>query len=259
MMYAQVSESREQRGPNHLVPSVNSNPQPPTGLGRRRVTPLTTSANTLRRALPKPLRRWWRGQPRLALEDSAAVQIVEQLPITPDDRLLALGRDAPLLAALLADAAQLEQRPLALIGRTAPAPSPAELELDILRGRADRLPLADASVSVAVLPHQLRRWDDDRALRVLRELWRVLEHNGVAVLWEIAPSRSPRLNQLWRAALTDPHGPPQLRSFAQLGRLAYDAHFAWVQTLPLRPFLWPPGPRVSVLIRKEHYRRDAAE
>ena len=220
------------------------------------MTRSSLSAEHLRRALPTPLRRWWRGQPRLALEDSATVQIVEQLPITPDDRLLVLGRDAPLLAALLADAAQLEQRPLALVGRTASAPSPAEFEIDILRGRADRIPLADASVSVAVVPHQLRRWDDERVLRVLRELWRVLEHNGVAALWEIAPSRSARLNALWRVALSDAHGPPQLRSFAQLGRFAYDAHFAWVQTLPLRPFLWPPGPRVSILIRKEHYRRD---
>ena len=218
----------------------------------------TVPAAALRQTLPAPLRRWWRGQPRLALEDAAAIQIVEQLPITPDDRLLVMGRDAPLLASLLADAAQLEERPLALIGRAAPAPEPAELEIDILRGRADRLPLADESVSVAVAPHQLRRWDDERVHRVLRELWRVLEHNGVAVLWEVAPSRSPRLNAVWRAVLSDAHGAPRLRSFAQLGRLAYDAHFAWVQTLPLRPFLWPPGPRVSVLMRKEHYRRDGA-
>ena len=78
------------------------------------------------------------------------------------------------------------------------------------------------------------------------------------MLWEVAPSRSPKLNAVWQAILSDAHGPPRLRSFAQLGRLAYDAHFAWVQTLPLRPFLWPPGPRVSMLIRKEHYRRDGA-
>ena len=99
----------------------------------------------------------------------------------------------------------------------------------------------------------LRHWDDARALRVLEELWRVLAHNGVAVMWEIAPSRSAAVNAVWSTVLHRAGRAPRLRSFAQLGQIAYDAGFAWIQTLPLRPFLLPPGPRLTVLVRKEHY------
>ena len=207
------------------------------------------------RAFPPALRRRWRGRPRLLLEDGPALQLAQLLPLQPDDRLLALGRDAPLLAAELADAAGLLQPPLAALNRRPPDPAAARsLDIATLRSRADRLPLADESISVIIAPHLLRDWSDARLLRILEEAWRVLAHNGVFVLWEIAPSRSPLVNAVWRAWLeATPVAEPQLRSFAQLGRAAYDAGFAWVQTLPLRPFLWPPGPRVSVLMRKERY------
>ena len=205
---------------------------------------------------PPQLRRRWRGRPRLLLEDGPALQLPLLLPLQPADRLLALGRDAPLLAAELADATGLNHRPLAALGRR-PDVTPADaagLGVDILRGRADRLPLPDGSVNVIVAPHLLRRWSDARLERALAEAWRVLAHNGLCILWEVAPSRSRQVNAAWRAWLG---GDPQLRSFGQIGRAAYDAGFAWVQTLPLRPFLWPPGPRVSVLMRKEHHTADA--
>lgn len=208
------------------------------------------------RGLPPALRRHWRGPPRLLLEDTPAPQLAHLLPLQADDRLLALGRDAPLLAAELADAGGLRHTPLALLGRRPPiAASEAErLGVAIVRGRADHLPLPDGSLSVIVAPHQLRRWSDERLAQVLEEAWRVLAHNGVYALWEVAPSRSPQVNALWRAWLG---GDPRLRSFAQIGRAAYDAGFAWVQTLPLRPFPWPPGPRVSVLLRKEHHTEES--
>ena len=208
------------------------------------------------RALPPALRRHWRGRPRLLLEDGPALQLARLLPLQTDDRLLALGRDAPLLAAELADAAGLRQPPLTVLGRRPPeaAAARAQLDADILRGRADRLPLADESTSVIVAPHLLHAWTDAHLQRILEEAWRVLAHNGVFVLWEIAPSRSPLVSAVWRAWLEPTSGAePQLRSFAEIGRAAYDAGFAWVQTLPLRPFLWPPGPRVAVLMRKERY------
>ena len=205
---------------------------------------------------PPELRRRWRGRPRLLLEDGPALQLPRLLPLQPTDRLLTLGRDAPLLAAELADAASLDHRPLAALGLR-PAVTladAADLGVEILHARADRLPLGDGSVSVIVAPHLLRRWSDARLERILAEAWRVLAHNGLCILWEVAPSRSRQVDAVWRAWLG---GDPQLRSFGQIGRTAYDAGFAWVQTLPLRPFLWPPGPRVSVLMRKEHHTADA--
>ena len=171
--------------------------------------------------------------------------------MAPVERLLVLGPDSPALAALIADVAELESNPIAVLtDRRHPAGDP---DVDAFRAEAHRLPLDDGQVDFALAPHQLRHWDDAQALRVLEELWRVLAHNGVAVLWEVAPSRSDAVNAVWSALLGRGGRPPRLRSFAQVGQLAYDAGFAWIQTLPLRPFLFPPGPRLTVLLRKEHY------
>lgn len=185
------------------------------------------------------------------LEDSPAAQLVRLTAMAPVERLLVLGPDSPSLAALLADAAELEPIPIAALtdGRR-PAEAP---DVQIVRAEPHRLPLDHGSADFVVVPHLLRHWDDALALRVLEELWRVLDHNGVAVLWEIAPSRSETLNEVWSTLLGGNGVRPQLRTFGQIGQLAYDAGFAWIQTLPLRPFLFPPGPRVTVLVRKEHY------
>ncbi len=171
--------------------------------------------------------------------------------MAPVERLLVLGPDAPLLAGLIADAAALEPIPIAVLSDA--RPSVTTSEVDAVRAQPHRLPLADGAVDFVVAPHLLRQWDNAQALRVLEECWRVLDHNGVVVLWEIAPSRSRSLNGAWSMLLGRNGAEPHLRSFAQLGQLAYDAGFAWIQTLPLRPFLFPPGPRLTVLARKEHY------
>ncbi len=201
--------------------------------------------------MPPALRRWWRGQARLALEDSPAAQIVGLTAMAAVERLLVLGPDSPALASLIADVAELEPTPIAILtdGRQPGVAS----GVDVLRAECHRLPMKDGQVDFALVPHQLRHWDDRHALRVLEELWRVLDHNGVAVLWEVAPSRSETVNAIWSAVLGRNGRSPRLRSFAQVGQLAYDAGFAWIQTLPLRPFLLPPGPRLTVLVRKEHY------
>lgn len=202
-------------------------------------------------ALPPRLRQWWRGQPRLALEDSPSAQLVELTAMAPVERLLVLGPDSATLAAHLADAGALTPTPIAVLTDDRPAAESAGVS--VLRALPHRLPLGDATVDIAVLPHLLRRWDDEAALRVLQELWRVLAHNGIAVIWEVAPSRSATLNAAWSTLLSEGGRRPRLRRFAEIGGLAYDAGFAWIQTLPLRPFLFPPGPRVTVLVRKEHY------
>ena len=178
-------------------------------------------------------------------------QLVELTALAPVERLLVLGPDSPPLAALIADTAELEPTPIAVL---TDARRPAEVAgVQIMRAEPQRLPLDESSVDLAVVPHQLRHWDDGRALRVLEELWRVLAHNGVAVMWEVAPSRSEAVNAVWSLLLSRGGARPHLRTFGQLGQIAYDAGFAWIQTLPLRPFLFPPGPRLTVLVRKEHY------
>lgn len=171
--------------------------------------------------------------------------------MAPVERLLVLGPDSPALASLIADVAELEPTPIAVL--TDDRHPGGVSAVDVLRAESHRLPIEDGRVDFALVPHQLRHWDDGHALRVLEELWRVLDHNGVAVLWEMARSRSAAVNGVWSSLLGSNGTEPHLRTFGQLGQLAYDAGFAWIQTLPLRPFFFPPGPRLTVLVRKEHY------
>ncbi len=203
-------------------------------------------APTWRDGIPVPLRRWWRGYPRLLLEDTGAVLLPGALPLRREDRLLVLSDRA--LALTLAQRAGLSCAPVVLGESGAPTaagPGP------IVWGGVAALPFSDESFTVVVAGHRLRRWSDAEAEGFLRECWRVLTHNGLVVLWEVAPSRSARVNALWQRWLPEPT--PRLRSFAEVGRLGREAGFAWIQTLGLRPFLWPPGPRLAVLLRKEHY------
>ena len=188
-------------------------------------------------------RRWWRGAARLALEETPVPQLPELLPIRDDDRVLVIGGGAGAIAPLLGGAIAV-----ALAG--AGFDQDGAAGADAVRGTPGQMPARDGSFSVVVIPHQLRRWSDEELSRALREAWRVLAHEGVAVLWEVAPSRSAAVNRAWAGWLG---GAPRLRTFAEIGRAAHAAGFAWIQTAPLPPFLWPPGPRVCVLARKEHY------
>ena len=196
-----------------------------------------------RDSLPPRLRRWWHGYPRLLLEDTGAFLLPSLLPLRDKDRVLVL--DDAALADTLAARGGLKTRPAVLRTRR------AGLERGEALGDPRALPFADASFTVVVAGHRLRGWDDPLALGFLQEYWRVLTHNGIVVLWEVAPSRSARVNAIWRRVL--PEQAPRLRRFSEVGGLGREAGFAWIQTLALRPFLWPPGPRLAVLLRKEHY------
>jgi SAM-dependent methyltransferase len=199
------------------------------------------------------LRRWWAGAPRTLLLDTGAFLLPARLPLRPADHHLEIGSGA--IGGLLAPRVGLRGPPVAVVlPGTRPAPAPrGGARPRLVRAAAPHLPFPDACFTVAVVGHGARRWDDAALQAALAELWRVLTHNGVVVLWEVARSRSPAVNAVWRSVLEPGGGSLHLRSFAQIGRLAREAGFAWIQTFPLQPFLWPPGPRVALLLRKEAY------
>jgi len=165
------------------------------------------------------------------------------LPLRAEDRALVL--DDVALADTLDARGGLTTAPIVLRTR------PSEDDFSGPSGDPRALPFANDHFTVVVLGHRLRGWDDETTLAVLEECWRVLTHNGIVVLWEVAPSQSARVNAIWRRVL--PEAAPRLRRFSEVGKLGREAGFAWIQTLALRPFLWPPGPRLAVLLRKEHY------
>ena len=196
--------------------------------------------------MPAPLRRWWSGYPRLLLENTGAFLLPALLPLRPEDRVLVL--DDVALAETLDARGGLNTAPTVLRTR---AMVDGGTDTEGTCGDPSAMPFADDHFTVIVLGHRLRGWDDATSLAVLRECWRVLTHNGIVVAWEVAPSRSARVNAIWRRVL--PEASPRLRRFGEVGGLGREAGFAWIQTLALRPFLWPPGPRLAVLLRKEHY------
>ncbi len=207
-------------------------------------------------AVPPTLRRWWRSGPAVLLQDTGAYLLPSLLPLRRSDRLLVVGNDGGAIADALASRVAFDAAPVALERDTRDGAFPIVPAADRVRGEPAQLPFGDAYFTTVVLGHQIRAWSDERLLAFLRETWRVLTHNGIVVLWEIAPSRSAGVNAVWRRLLGSDDGVVQLRTFAEVGRLGREAGFAWIQTLRLRPFLWPPGPRLAVLMRKEHYDPD---
>ena len=199
------------------------------------------------RALPACLRRWWSGRwsgsLRVMLEETGVFLLSDLLPLRATDRVLILGDTAQSIADLLDSRVALEQPPITL--------GPPGDELAGLPSGS--LPFEDDVFTIIISGHQQHTWDDDELLAFLQESWRVLTHNGIIVCWDVAPSRSKRVNAIWRRLLAKRGQPFRLRTFAEFGRLGREAGFAWIQTLTLRPFLWPPGPRLTVLMRKEHY------
>ena len=205
-------------------------------------SPLDPHGLSADRALPASLRRWWSarwtGSLRVLLEETGVFLLPDLLPLRATDRVLVLGDAAQSIADLLDSRIALDQPPVVL------KPSGEE------RGA---LPFDDASFTIIISGHQQHAWDDGDLLAFLNESWRVLTHNGIIVSWDVAPSRSKQVNAIWRWLLAKKDESFRLRTFAEFGRIGREAGFAWIQTLTLRPFLWPPGPRLTVLMRKEHY------
>ncbi|MFQ5880390.1 MAG: hypothetical protein ACE5IZ_09490, partial [Dehalococcoidia bacterium] len=73
---------------------------------------------------------------------------------------------------------------------------------------------------------------------------------GLFLLWEFTLTGSRFLNRLNRKTLTLEVKTARLRTFRQLALMGLECGFYQVLSLGLRPFLLPPIPRVSVLMRK---------
>lgn len=206
-------------------------------------SPLDPPRLSADRALPATLRRWWASL-RVMLEETGVFLLPDLLPLRATDRVLVLGDSAESIADLLDSRVALDLPPIAL--------SPSNEELA-------PLPFEDDAFTIIISGHQQHDWDDTELLAFLEQSWRVLTHNGIIVCWDVAPSRSKRVNAIWHRLLAKREQPLRLRTFAEFGRLGREAGFAWIQTLTLRPFLWPPGPRLTVLMRKEHYDEQTIE
>lgn len=216
--------------------------------------PLRPPRRTWRDAFPPALRRWWSGAPQLALENTAAFLLPSLLPLRPQDRVLEIGCGTGALGHYLTERVSFLMPVVGADTRAALLRRGAHTaDIRLIQAAPVALPFPERHFTVIVVGHQIRDWEDETLTRFLREAWRVLTHNGVLVLWEVAPSRSPTVNAIWAQLLATPGRPLRLRTFAEIGHTAREAGFAWIQTLRLQPMLWPPGPRVAALLLKEYY------
>jgi hypothetical protein len=87
---------------------------------------------------------------------------------------------------------------------------------------------------------------------------RILKPGGLAVLWEFRPTQSRRLDSLNRWVVTRGVKTATFRPYSAIAAAATRAGFDWVDNAHLRPFLFPPIPRVSLVLGKapERWRED---
>jgi SAM-dependent methyltransferase len=120
----------------------------------------------------------------------------------------------------------------------------------LVEGTGVQLPFADESFDVVTCAHVAKHLDDTSLLLMLAEIRRVLSFGGIAVVWDFAPTRSRLLNQWNEFVVTLGVRDCNFRGYTTLSAFALEAGFEWVSNAHLRPFIYPPIPRASVIMGK---------
>lgn len=190
--------------------------------------------------------------PGSLLLNTPALNLDRELHIQPENRLLDIGCGHASLLKLLSSRVGFRRPPLGLdISRQALASGQREANaLELLQANATQLPLADDSFDVVTASYLTLHLAEDGLLQMLGEIRRVLAPAGIALVWDFAPTRSEKLNTWNRHFLRHSAGGNWLRSYSTLSAYALEAGFDWVANAHLRPFLFPPIPRASVILGK---------
>ncbi len=194
--------------------------------------------------------------PGSLLINTPVFRLDKNLILKPEHRLLDIGCGRASLLQVLASRVSFEQPPtgidlsreMLLRGRTEIAAANAPIEL--AQGSGAGLPLKDDVFDIVTCSYVLKHLDDTGTVALLREVHRVLKPGGFAVVWEFSPTRSPALNRWHRWVLTRGVSTCNFRSYSQLAAAGTAAGFDWVENAHLRPFLFPPIPRASVILGK---------
>ena len=114
----------------------------------------------------------------------------------------------------------------------------------------EHLPLGDSSVDALTSLYFIRRFDDDIVHGFGGELSRVLAPGGSALLLEFAPVRNSRIHRLNGRATSAGCAEVDLRGWGRLAALFTECGFDGIDLVNVGPFLFPPIPRVGVLLRR---------
>jgi SAM-dependent methyltransferase len=194
--------------------------------------------------------------PGTVLVNTPAFRLHSELQLRPEQRVLDIGCGRGALLQTLAARVHFKMPPVGIdlsramlrLGTDDARRAPHNVSL--LWASGTGLPFGEERFDVALCGHVVKHLDDASLLALLREVRRVLTPGGIALLWEFAPTTSKRLNALNRAVLTPGIAECELRDYATLSAFALEAGYEWVGNARLRPFLFPPIPRVSLLLGK---------
>jgi SAM-dependent methyltransferase len=190
------------------------------------------------------------GPPGLMLVNTPVFKLHEELQLQPETRLLDLGCGSGALLELLAARVTFQHPPVGLDLSTTMLHLDRPQHATLVEGSGVQLPFADESFDVVTCAHVAKHLDDTSLLLMLAEIRRVLSFGGIALLWEFAPTRSRLLNQWNEFVITLGVRECHLRGYTTLSAYALEAGFEWVGNAHLRPFIYPPIPRASVLMGK---------
>ena len=193
---------------------------------------------------------WMVSEPGTLLYNTPALKLHEELQLHPDNRVLDIGCGRGALLQLLAARVPFHTPPTGLdLSRSMLHRSVGDKPAEYLQGSATALPMADESFDVVTCSYVSQYLDNDELLAFFREVRRVLTPGGIALVWDFAPTRSRTLNTFNNRVL-DITGAGITRTYTTLSAYALEAGFEWVSNAHLRPFLFPPIPRVSIIIGK---------
>ncbi|HEX5370691.1 MAG TPA: class I SAM-dependent methyltransferase [Dehalococcoidia bacterium] len=190
--------------------------------------------------------------PRLILIDTPAFNLHEELQLKPEHRLLDIGCGSGALLQLMDSRVRFKHRPIGIdLSRSMLGPDRRDkTREELIQASGLALPFPDESIDVITCGHVVKRLDDDGLLQIMREMQRVLVKGGIALLWELAPTSSKALNAWNKRVVTLGVGECNLRNYTTLSAYALEADFDFAGNAHLRPFLFPPIPRVSLLLGK---------
>lgn len=190
-----------------------------------------------------PLARAINSQAGMAAITPRVQRVISLLELSPGRRYLDIGCGTAAFAHLVAARAGLDEPPVT--ADLALGPGPVEL-----LAWPEKLPFADESFDCITSFYFLRRFDDDVTHAFAQELVRILAPGGSALVLEIAPVKSQWLNRLHTKLLGGGCAQVDLRGWGRLSALFTEVGFDAIDLVNVGPFVFPPIPRVGVLLRR---------
>ena len=200
------------------------------------------------------LMRWFLSEPGAFWVNTPVLRLPTELNLTGSERTLDIGTGRGALLRLLDRQLRFERDPVGLdfsrpmLNFAAADEERAGRPSALVQATATRLPFADGSFQLVLCGHLVKHLDDDGLRDLLDEIYRVLSPGGLALLWDFAPTGRRLLDAFNLLCISSAVKEPHLRTAAALLRFAAEAGFPFVTDALLRPFLFPPIPRASVLI-----------